>query len=230
MKVIVAGATGRIGGACLARLLSNVQVTEVVVLARRAVSADSPKLRILLLTDVEFLSYPPHILKELEGAIGCSWAMGANSFPTLELARKVTVDYPLAAATAFASLPPSPNGQKFRFLYSSGTFVPEDPKVTGLWFLGDHRRMGSETCQKLQNLSLGNENLDVIIAKPGGVMGTGMAPPAAEWIMKTIAPSISIQVVPLAAAEVDVVLNGSDSKMLQNDDLKVRGQKALNNV
>ncbi|KAJ7725945.1 hypothetical protein B0H16DRAFT_275930 [Mycena metata] len=230
MKVIVSGATGRIGGACLARLLSNVQVTEVVVLTRRAVSADSPKLRVVLLTDVEFLSYPAHVLKELEGAVGCIWAMGANSFPTLELARKVTVDYPLAAATAFASLAPSTNGQKFRFLYSSGTFVPEDPNATGLWFLGDHRRMGSETCQKLQNLSLATENLDVIIAKPGGVMGAGMAPPVAEWIMRCIAPSISIQLEPLAAAEVDVILNGSENKVLQNDDLKAWGQKALNKV
>ncbi|KAJ7174545.1 hypothetical protein C8R46DRAFT_1081187 [Mycena filopes] len=224
MKVILSGATGRIGGGCLARLLSHPQVTQVVVLARRALAVDFPKLNVLLLTDDEFLSYPPHVLEQLEGAVGCIWTLGANSFATPELARKVTFDYPVAAATAFARLSPPETGAKFRFLYSSGAFVPEDPNATGLWFKGDHRRMGSSTCRTLQTLS---PNLDVIIAKPGGVMGAGMAPPAAEWALSCLAPSINIQLVPLAAAEVDVILNGSESKMLQNDDLKAWGKKAL---
>ncbi|KAI5481743.1 hypothetical protein MNV49_000020 [Pseudohyphozyma bogoriensis] len=220
MKIILSGATGRIGGACLERMLALPAVSQVVVLSRRALSLDSPKLKVIILTDEEFLSYPEHVLEQLEGASGFIWALGSNSFPTPELMRKITYDYPVAAAKACAALPPLAG--KLRFIYSSGMFVPEDPTAK-LWFLEEHRQTGSKTCIEVRKLA--NEHLETIIVKPGGVLEA-----EAGWAKACTAKLFSFMCIEariLGAAEVDIVLNGSDGVVVQNAELKERGLKAL---
>lgn len=80
------------------------------------------------------LSKPSNIVRAIGGP--------STKFPSVEIARKVNVDYPDAAAQAFvrelaSKLPP---GDKFRFCYVSGHFVERDLE-RGLWFFKDTRRM-----------------------------------------------------------------------------------------
>lgn len=62
--------------------------------------------------------------------------------PELDTARKVSIDYTLAAAKAFAqdSAPGNGKAKKFRFIYCSG-FVAERDQTKPLWFMQDYRRI-----------------------------------------------------------------------------------------
>jgi uncharacterized protein YbjT (DUF2867 family) len=74
MKVILSGATGFIGGEVLNEALAHPSITRLVCITRRALpesATSNPKLTVIILTD--FLSYPPEILSQLEGAESCIW-------------------------------------------------------------------------------------------------------------------------------------------------------------
>lgn len=58
--------------------------------------------------------------------------------PDNEVARKVSVDYTMAAARAFTLQQAA--GRKMRFLYVSG-FVAERDQTKSLWYMGDYRRI-----------------------------------------------------------------------------------------
>lgn len=71
MKVIVAGATGTIGGGALKRLLDLPTVTSVVALSRRKLELEHSKLKVAIVKD--FLHYEPDVLEQLSGAEACVW-------------------------------------------------------------------------------------------------------------------------------------------------------------
>ena len=64
----------------------------------------------------DFEKYPPEVLDQLKGATGCIWAQGISSRGMTEKDyEKITIDYPVAAATAFSGI-----GQHMNFVYMSG--------------------------------------------------------------------------------------------------------------
>ena len=74
MKVILSGATGYIGSEVLNQALAHPSITSLVCLTRRALpepANGNPKVKVITFTD--FLSYPPEILSQLEGAESCIW-------------------------------------------------------------------------------------------------------------------------------------------------------------
>jgi dihydrodipicolinate reductase len=71
MKIIVTGATGRIGGAALQSALSHPTVTSVIVLSRRDIGVQHAKLQTIIKKD--YLQYSPEELAQLEGAEACVW-------------------------------------------------------------------------------------------------------------------------------------------------------------
>lgn len=114
--IILTGATGLAGSAILSHALSSPLISKISILSRRPVklASASPKAQVILQQD--FSSYPPELLDQLRGATGCIWAQGisANGMSEEEYTN-ITVEYPLAAATAFAGL-----GEKMNFVYISG--------------------------------------------------------------------------------------------------------------
>jgi len=64
-----------------------------------------------------------------------------NQFPDAATAKKVQVDYTLAAASAFVSslAPQLPEGKAFRFVFCSGKYAEWDQNRS-LAFMGDTRR------------------------------------------------------------------------------------------
>lgn len=60
--------------------------------------------------------------------------------PDDETARKVSIDYTLAAARAFAQNVSNQQGKKFRFVYVSGGMAERDQKKP-LWFAQSYRRI-----------------------------------------------------------------------------------------
>lgn len=82
MKVIISGCTGFIGAEALAQALAHPEITSVVALSRRALQgphASNPKLKTVIMSDEDYMNYPPHVLKELEGAQGCVWCVCTDS-------------------------------------------------------------------------------------------------------------------------------------------------------
>ena len=103
MKIILLGASGRIGSATLNALYSHPEVTSVVALTRRPLSPTHGKVHNIIHKD--FTSWPESLLKdELNGAGACIWTMGIR--PSLvksyDEAHAIDVDAPVSAAKAFA--------------------------------------------------------------------------------------------------------------------------------
>ena len=71
MKLILTGSTGFIGQEILLQCLSSPKITSVIVLSRRALHIQDPKLKIVILED--FTDIPEHVMEELKGCEGVIW-------------------------------------------------------------------------------------------------------------------------------------------------------------
>ncbi|KAH8794417.1 hypothetical protein DL96DRAFT_131649 [Flagelloscypha sp. PMI_526] len=146
MELILSGPTGRIGSATLRYCLDSPSVTSLVVLSRRPLPFEaelSPsqrsKLQTVIMTREDYLTYPPHIMDQLQGAEGCIWALGSKT----SASKEVEIDYPVKAATAFKThLMPQlkAQGKKFRFAFVSGFLLKESWATEKLWFFADYRK------------------------------------------------------------------------------------------
>ncbi|PYH44684.1 putative nucleoside-diphosphate-sugar epimerases [Aspergillus saccharolyticus JOP 1030-1] len=108
MHLILTGATGLIGSAALDAMLRTPEITRISILSRRPVrmaeEAGDPRVQVLLHQD--FGVYGPETLTKLAGATGCVWALGVSQNAVTEGEyKRITRDYALAAAEAFAGLP-----------------------------------------------------------------------------------------------------------------------------
>lgn len=164
MKVILTGSTGFIGHEVLKQCLENPSITSIVALSRRDLPSSvtsNPKLKVTIIND--FLSYSDPILEDIRGAKACIWyfqpheyaeyianylantcnrSLGKAYMPDNEMARKVSIDYTLAAVRAFDQLltPEKWGGDKFRFVYCSGA-ASERNQTKPLWFAQEYRRI-----------------------------------------------------------------------------------------
>lgn len=128
--IILTGATGTCGSAVLAHLLTSPSISHISILSRRpvALASHEPKARVIIHKDYE--TYPPELLAQLQGATGVIWAQGISSAGMNETDySKITVDYPVAAAKAFARIPQLGSGEgkgkgkgngQLNFVYVSG--------------------------------------------------------------------------------------------------------------
>ena len=147
MKVIITGATGLVGAAVVRRCIEQDKITLIVILSRRelppALTA-SPKVKVILHED--FLDYPSTLLEQLEGAEACFWALGLRGAPIgysdLAYARKVDVEFPVAAAKAFAGMN---GGRRFRFVLCSGIGAELDHEKPLGFILRDTKRIKVRT-------------------------------------------------------------------------------------
>lgn len=158
MHLILTGATGLIGSAVLDAMIKTKDITKISIISRRPVKmaedAKDPRINVILHKDFE--KYDSKVLNQLQGATGCVWALGISQNavgkeyvflsplffftkpPKLTIVTKreyvkITKDFPLAAAAAFQTLPPSssapPDQDKgpFRFIYVSGEGTTTTP-------------------------------------------------------------------------------------------------------
>ncbi|GAD98533.1 hypothetical protein AN3421.2 [Paecilomyces variotii No. 5] len=125
MHLILTGATGLVGSAALAHILSLPpgSVSRLSILSRRPVPMAENKPNVTVIEHRDFSQYPPELLEKLKGANGVIWAQGISQteVPKDEYI-KITLDYPLAAAKAFSGLSDS-----FKFVYVSGEGATTEP-------------------------------------------------------------------------------------------------------
>ncbi|PWY63030.1 nucleoside-diphosphate-sugar epimerase [Aspergillus heteromorphus CBS 117.55] len=121
MRLILTGATGLVGSSALNQLLALPadQLSRLYILSRKPVPWADHHPNVTVIDHQDFTTYSPQLLDTLKGATGCIWALGVSQTEVnKEDYVKITVDYPLAAAKAFATLADS-----FNFVYVSGEGV-----------------------------------------------------------------------------------------------------------
>lgn len=80
MHLILTGATGLVGSATLAHILSLPagSVSRLSILSRRPVPMAENKPNVTVIEHRDFSQYPPELLEKLKGANGCIWAQGIS--------------------------------------------------------------------------------------------------------------------------------------------------------
>lgn len=80
MHLILTGATGLVGSAVLDAMIRTPAVTQISILSRRPVpmaeASHDPRVKVIIHKD--FAKYDRDVLKQLEGAAGCVWALGIS--------------------------------------------------------------------------------------------------------------------------------------------------------
>ncbi|PLB44869.1 hypothetical protein P170DRAFT_440081 [Aspergillus steynii IBT 23096] len=125
MRLILTGATGLVGSAILNHILSLPpgEISRLYILSRSPVPMAEGKPNVTVIEHKDFSEYSPELMEQLKGADGCIWAQGISQTQvSKEEYVKITLDYPLAAAKAFAGL-----SDKFNFVYVSGEGATQTP-------------------------------------------------------------------------------------------------------
>ncbi|KAI0517844.1 hypothetical protein F5B22DRAFT_602694 [Xylaria bambusicola] len=166
MKVLIAGASGSIGGECLAQCLAHPKISTVVAFVRRDLPVEvssHPKLQCAKITD--FAQWPEDLLEAHADAAGMIWAMGSYKG-----SRAVDVEYPLAFMRDMDRVLQSrPSRPRFGYVHLSGMFTRHD-QDTKLWWLEYARKIRGLGEAKV--LEFGNSNdvrWRVSVVRPGGV-------------------------------------------------------------
>ncbi|KAI1412345.1 putative nucleoside-diphosphate-sugar epimerase [Hypoxylon sp. FL1857] len=222
MKLIISGATGFVGREVLRQSLSRSEITSVVALARKPISApentDASKLKSIVIDDYEH--YSEEVKKEFAGASACIWpvAITPSQSTAYEFAEVKRVCQ-TSTISALKAMHESGVSQPFRFLYVSGALAERDQTKTPK-FRPEYSLMRGETETKLLALSTELAGIETCIVRPGYITAPGD-------IMKTIAGTVvqltvgtpSISVVDLATVMLNEVVNGFDKELLLPGDL-----------
>jgi len=218
MKIILTGSSGFIGTEVLTQAISNPNITSIVVLSRKPLPeqvTSNSKVNVVIIED--FTSYTPDVLKQLEGADGCVWAIGAKS-TNIEVTRKVTVEFTLAAAKAFAKLPRT-EGRPFHFVFLSGFVVVRDQNAS-VWLFGEARKVAGEAELNLIDFAEKNAGFESFIARPAFVLPKDGG---LKNVVMGVLPSVKIDA--LAAVLLDASMHGGELQTLENADLVRRGRE-----
>jgi len=236
MKIILTGATGRIGGAALQSALSSPSITTVVVLSRRDIGVQHAKLQTIIKKD--YTQYTPEELAQLEGSEACIWYVHQYHHPSTHQAISNTqnralgaptsnidihVQYPLAAQRAFATslAPKIPSGKPFRFVLLSGAAIVRDqttrlpPGLSGL-------KQRGQVEQDFVDFEAQNQKIwKSFIARPRMVIMPG------SWVSWAIPGGFQIPVEVLGAALVSVAVGGEAEQTLDNAALTRVGRATI---
>ena len=126
MKVIITGATGMVGKGVLLECLDNDAVTAVLVVNRRTVDVQHPKLTEIIHKD--FFDLSP-ISEHLAGYDACFFCLGISSFrQSEEVYTKITYDLTMNFATALLK-----SNSEMVFIYVSGTGTDSTESGGTMW-------------------------------------------------------------------------------------------------
>jgi uncharacterized protein YbjT (DUF2867 family) len=126
MKVIVTGASGMVGEGVILECLQNNKVSEVLMLNRKHVDIEHPKLKEIRVKDFMQLE---NIRDALKGYDACFFCAGISSVGLKEdVYRHITYDLTLNVAQTLSSINPS-----MTFIYVSGSGTDSTEKGKLMW-------------------------------------------------------------------------------------------------
>ena len=212
MKLIITGATGKVGGGALQSALSNPAITKVVVLSRRDTGIQHPKLQTIIKKD--YLQYMPEELSQLEGADACIWALGS---PTSN--PEIHTQYPLAFRSAFfPTLNPTTTLSKpFHFVLVSGAAVIRDQTTRLPPFLSALKLRGTIETDFVEFEANNPGTWKTFVARPAMVLAEG------SWMGMVLPGTVAIEVGVLGRALVRLAVDGGDGQTVGNGGLRALG-------
>ncbi|KAI1419328.1 hypothetical protein F5Y12DRAFT_266691 [Xylaria sp. FL1777] len=175
MKIIIIGATGFVGGAVVKQAIRSNKISHIFLLARERLPDDiENNAKITVILHPHFSQYPDRMLLQIVGAQACIWALGGHAYQFTELstARRVSIDYPIAAANGFIDVLAArlPTDQPFRFVFVSACRAVWDEDKFHL-FMRNTRRIKGKAERKLFQLEEANpEMFDVRIVRPARII------------------------------------------------------------
>ncbi|KAJ6000091.1 hypothetical protein N7481_000500 [Penicillium waksmanii] len=212
MKVILAGSTGFIGRETLNQCLRNPAITSVVALSRRDLPAHG-KLQVTLMKD--FVSYPASVRENLKDAEACIWTIGlipSTAFKDDDgaTARRVSIEYTMAAAEAFEETCQKP----FRFIYVSGAGAEQD-QTKSLWVMGDYRRIRGLVESELLNFAKAHSDFTSYIVRPAMVISNEVT---LHSLFYRLGPSVRVDAI--SKFMVELAVKGDDKIVWENSEIK----------
>ena len=125
MKILVFGASGMVGQGAVRESLRAPDVSEVIVVVRRALDLTHPKLRQIVVDDLLDLSRHRSRLKDVSGCFFCIGASSAGM--SAEAYKKLTHGLTLAVANKLLDMNP-----RMVFVYVSGAGADSTTKTSSL--------------------------------------------------------------------------------------------------
>lgn len=170
--IIITGATGLCGSAVLKCAMGCPDITQISILSRRPVklAEGSSKTNVFIHSDFE--NYSPELLAQIQGATGCIWAQGIATRGMKEDYIHITVDYPLAAARAFAAVA----AEQLNFVYVSSEGADMREKMPFLFC-----RIKGRAERKLLDAQATHPSLRIFIARPGFFTPRGQGDRWLKW-------------------------------------------------
>ncbi|CAD6565132.1 MAG: hypothetical protein TREMPRED_000937 [Tremellales sp. Tagirdzhanova-0007] len=180
-KLILTGPTGVAGAATLSAAHSSPSITHITTLSRRSPSLTGSKLDPILIPSSSypegFDTVPPSLLDQLKDHQSCVWAMGVAryQFASNPDASKITYDYTLTFAKAFASL--GSRSDPFRFIYVSGDLVNQSTTEGS----NEALNVKAKTEKALRQLEMENDGFQAVFVRPGIIDPTSEHTPQMPW-------------------------------------------------
>ena len=110
--------------------IADPAISGITVLSRKPLPETIPKSeKITQISHSDFSSYPPELVKQLEGHGACVWALGKSQSGMSEADyTKLTHDFPVTAFKALNEAKVRGEDGTFRFVYISGEGADQEEK------------------------------------------------------------------------------------------------------
>ena len=216
LQVIVTGTTGMVGKGVLMECLDHPEVTSVLVINRKSLGMNHPKLKEVIHSD--FTDLTP-IKEELKGYNACFFCLGVSAIGMSEkVYSKITYDLTLHFANTVLNLNPD-----MYFNYVSGTGTDSSEKGRVMW-----ARVKGKTENALLAMPFKNAYMfrpGIILPERGVKSSTGwynaayvVLRPFFPLLKKLSSVTTSVKV---GKAMIHSVLYGYDKTVLENRDINV---------
>jgi hypothetical protein len=227
MKVLIAGASGSIGGEILTQLLRRPEITHIIALTRKPLPSLPSKVENVLIPDFgNYSNLGDEKWNQIRDADAMIWAIG-----TYDLNEDVNTRYPLAFQDAFAAARQSaPQGgravpSKFRFILLSGAFVEQDQNRTLLFLPAQRKGKGVTEAKTIEFGERQGEAWEAIVIRPGGILvGKSLWNSVAAWV----GWGMLVRGEELGACVAELVVNGSEETVVKHSTIVGRGKELLN--
>jgi uncharacterized protein YbjT (DUF2867 family) len=216
MKIIVTGATGLIGAEVTRQAVANVEVDEVITIARSRPPVTSTKLRFVQHNDFNDFSALGELFQDADALI---WALGISQ-TQVSKAEYIAITYDYVMACAKQCLISNP-ATRFVFVSGNGADITERSSTI-------FRRIKG----KAEN-GLNATGLNVFIARPDAVRPIHKNKKAPFLyklaypffpLIELFAPSKIIWSDTLAKALLKIAMNKANSKVCENPELRELGK------
>lgn len=223
MKVLIAGASGSIGGEILTHLLQRSEVTKIITLTRKPLPDLPSKVENIVVPDFgDWDQLGDEKWEKIHDADAMVWAIG-----TYDLNDDVNTRYPLAFQDAFVAHLPTPQSEKkskFRFILLSGHFVEQDQSRTLLFLPQQRKAKGITESKTIEFAERHKEAWEALAIRPSGILiGNSLLNSVASFMFG----DMLLKGEELGAFTADLVVNGSEETVIKHSTIVGRGRELL---